>query len=230
MSKGSRAWLVVDPPDGKIPPLTPEAQKRPGAMAGGVGPEGLRFAPSMLTAFRPQRLPSGPEDLPLRIRCISRDLPMIPTPNNNFLQIVQSRGYVAIAQEMMHEFRLIPLDGRPHADPRIRGYMGDSRGHWEGSTLVIDTTNFIGTNNFYGADENMHLIERLTLTDANTILYQFAVDDPTAFTRPWSGEMSMRKSSEPVEEYACHEGNYSMEGILAGARRAEKRAASEPRP
>jgi hypothetical protein len=196
-----RTSIIIDPSDGKIPPSTAEARKR--------------------RAARP-RLPNGPEDLALRIRCISRDLPMIPSPNNNYLQIVQSPGYVAIVQEMMHEWRLIPLDGRPHADPRIRGYMGDSRGHWEGDTLVIDTTNFIGKDNFYGTDENMHLIERVTRPDPDTILYQFTVDDPTAFTRPWSGELSMTRSREGVVEYACHEGNYSMVDILAGARASEK--------
>ena len=185
-------------------------------MSGGVG------APATVLAARPERLPSGPEDLPLRIRCISRDLPMIPTPNNNFLQIIQSADSVAIVQEMMHEVRIIPLSRSPHIDSRIRGYMGDSRGHWEGDTLVIDTTNFVGQDNFYGADENLHLTERLTRVDPNTILYQFTVDDPTAFTRPWSGEMSLSKTNEPVEEYACHEGNYSMGSILAGARAAEK--------
>jgi hypothetical protein len=197
-----RTSLIVDPPDGKIPPFTPEARKKRAANA--------------------SRGVSGPEDVALRIRCISRDLPMIPTPNNNVLQIIQGPGYVAIFQEMMHEFRLIPLDGRPHLDPRIRGYMGDARGRWEGDTLVIDTTNFIGKSNFYGADENMHLTERLTRIDPNTIMYKFTVNDPTAFTKPWSGELSMRKSSEPVFEYACHEGNYSMTGILAGARSADK--------
>ena len=225
-----RTSLIVDPPDGKIPPLTPQAQKQKGAMTGGVGPEGLRFLPAALSAARPPRLPSGPEDLPLRVRCISRDLPMIPTPNNNFLQIIQSPGYVAIFQEMMHEVRIIPLDGRPHLDSKIRGHMGDSRGRWEGNTLVINTTNFTGTDNAYGADEGMHLTERLTRTDPNTILYQFTVDDPTAFTKPWSGEMSMRKTGEPVEEYACHEGNYAMESILAGARAEEKKAGGSGPP
>jgi hypothetical protein len=200
-----RTSLIVDPPDGKIPPFTPEARKRLDARAG----------------------VNGPEDLALRIRCISRDLPMIPTPNNNVLQIVQGTGYVAILQEMMHEVRLIPLDGRSHVDSNIRGYMGDSRGHWDGDTLVIDTTNFIGKSNFYGADENMHLTERLTRTEPGTILYEFTVDDPTAFVRPWSGELSMRKSQEGVVEYACHEGNYSMTNILAGARAAEKRSADK---
>jgi hypothetical protein len=199
-----RTSLIVDPPDGKIPPFTPEARKKQVARAAEA--RGL----------------SGPEDLALRIRCISRDLPMLPTPNNNFVQILQGPGYVSLVYEMMHEFRLIPLDGRPHLDPRVRGYMGDSRGHWEGDTLVIDTTNFIGKSNFYGADENMHLTERFTRTDPDTLLYEFTVDDPSAFTRPWSGELPMRKTRETVFEYACHEGNYSMTDILAGARAAEK--------
>jgi hypothetical protein len=204
--------------------VEPAARKRQAAMTGGVGPEGLRFLPAALSAARPPRLPGGPRDLPLRVRCISRDLPMIPTPNNNFLHIIQSPGYVAIFQEMMHEVRIIPLDGRPHLDSKIGGHMGDSRGRWEGNTLVIDTTNFIGADNAYGADEAMHLTERLTRTDPDTILYQFTVDDPTAFTKPWSGEMSIRKTDEPVEEYACHEGNYARESILAGARAEEKQA------
>jgi hypothetical protein len=202
-----RTSLIVDPPDGKIPPFTPEARKRRTA-------EGRRG-------------PDGPEDLALRIRCISRDLPMIPTPNNNVQQIVEGPGYVAILHEMMHEFRIIPLDGRAHAHSRVRGYMGDSRGHWEGDTLVIDTTNFIGKSNFYGADENMHLTERFTRTGPDLIQYQFSVNDPTAYTRSWSGELSMRKTSEPVFEYACHEGNYSMPTILAGARAAEQQATGQ---
>jgi hypothetical protein len=197
-----RTSIIVDPPDGRIPPLTAEARQR--------------------RASRAEAQPRGPEDLALRIRCISRDLPMIPTPNNNFLQIVQGPGYVAILQEMMHELRLIPLDGRPHVDPAIRGYIGDSRGHWDGDTLVIDTTNFIGTSNFYGADEGMHLTERLTRKGPGTIVYDFTVDDPTAFTKPWSGELSMGRSEEGVVEYACHEGNYAMTDILAGARAADR--------
>jgi hypothetical protein len=198
-----RTSIIVDPLDGKIPPFTPEARRKRAAHA------------------EANRALAGPEALALRIRCISRDLPMIPTPNNNFLQIVQGAGYVAIIQEMMHEYRLIPLDERPHVDSRVRGYMGDSRGRWEGNTLVIDTTNFIGTDNFYGADENMHLTERLTRTGPTTIVYQFTVNDPSAFTRPWSGELAFRKTDEPVFEYACHEGNYALTDILAGARAAE---------
>ncbi len=206
-----RTSIVVDPPDGKIP-FNPQARLRRAA-ANQSRTAGAERGPAG---------PAGPEDLALRIRCISRDLPMIPSPNNNFLQIVQSAGFVAIDQEMMHEWRLIELNARPHANPRIRGYMGDSRGRWDGDTLVIDTTNFIGVNNFYGADENMHLIERLRRIGPDTILYQFTVDDPTAFTRPWSGEMSFQKTALRVVEYACHEGNYTMTNILAAARAAEK--------
>ena len=199
-----RTSIVVDPPDGRIP-SKPDALKR-------------RMAANQSLTAGTSRGPAGPEDLALRIRCISRDLPMIPSPNNNFVRIVQGAGFVAIDQEMMHEWRLIPLTTRPHVDSRIRGYMGDSRGHWEGDTLVIDTTNFIGINNFYGADENMHLVERLTRADADTLIYRFTVDDPTAFTKAWTGELSFRRSNDRLLEYACHEGNYTMTNILAGAR------------
>ena len=201
-----RTSLIVDPPDGKLPPFTAAMRAR-------------RTAQSEAS-----RLPAGPEDLPLRIRCISRGLPMVPTPNNNFFQIIQSPGTVGILQEMMYELRIIPLDGRPHAASGVRGYMGDARGRWEGETLVIDTTNFIGKDDFLGADENLHLTERLTRTDADTILYQFTVDDPTAFTRPWSGEVPMTRTGEGIFPYECHEGNYAMVDILAGARAQEKRA------
>jgi hypothetical protein len=202
-----RTSLIVDPPDGRIPPFTPEGRKRRTAQAEAA------------------RVPGGPEDLALRIRCISRGLPMVPTPNNNFFQIIQAPGYVAILQEMMYEIRIIPLDERPHVSPKIRGYMGDSRGHWEGNSLVIDTTNFIGKDDFLGADESLHLTERLTRTDANTILYEFTVDDPTAFMRPWSAEIPMTRTTEGIFPYECHEGNYSMTDILSGARAQENAAA-----
>jgi hypothetical protein len=126
----------------------------------------------------------------------------------------------------MYEARLIPTDGpRPHAPPSIRAYMGDARGHWLGDTLVIDTTNFIGKNDFLGSDENLHLTERLTRTSADTILYEFTVNDPTAFTKPWSGEIPLTKTQEGIFDYECHEGNYSIVDILSGARAEEKRAA-----
>jgi hypothetical protein len=204
-----RTSLIVDPPDGRIPAFTPEAAKKRAAQT------------------QADRVPSGPEDLALRIRCITRGLPMVPTPNNNFFQIVQSAGYVTILQEMMYEARVIPLDQRPHAPQAVRAYMGDPRGRWEGDTLVIDTTNFIGKNDFLGADDGLHLIERLTRVDEDTILYKFTVDDPTAFTKPWSAEIPMRKTQEGLFAYECHEGNYTMLNALAGARAAEKRAAEQ---
>jgi hypothetical protein len=201
-----RTSLIVDPPDGKMPALTPAAQKR---RAGMVAAERLR---------------RGPEDLPLRLRCVTRGLPMLPTPNNNFLQIVQSKDYFVILQEMMYEARIIPLDGRPHAPQHLRGYLGDARGRWEGDTLVIDTTNFSRQHEFFGSNEGLHLVERLTRTDANTILYEFTVEDPATFTRPWSVAMPMRKTDEGVFPFECHEGNYSMTAILGGARLEEQAA------
>jgi hypothetical protein len=205
-----RTSLIVDPPNGRIPPFTPEARKKRVAHAAAA------------------RLLAGPEDLALRIRCITRGLPMVPTPNNNFFRIVQSNGEILILQEMMYEARVIPLDGRPHVSPAIHTYMGDSRGHWEGDTLVIDTTNYRGQDDFYGADDNFHLVERLTRIDPDTILYQFTVDDPTAYTRPWSAEIPFTKTDEGIFDYECQEGNYALVDILSGARAQEKKEASEP--
>jgi hypothetical protein len=201
-----RTSLITDPPNGKLPPLTPEARQKRAERAAA------------------DRLPSGPQDEPLRVRCITRGLPMVPTPNNNFFRIVQSGGIVAILQEMMYEVRLIPLDGRPHSSPRIRSYMGDSRGHWEADTLVIDTTNYRGKDDFYGADDNFHLTERLTRIDPDTLLYQFTVDDSTAYTRPWSAEIPFTRTAEGIFDYECQEGNYAMVDILSGARAQEKAA------
>jgi hypothetical protein len=203
-----RTSLIVDPRDGRVPPFTPEAKKKRDARTAA------------------QRLPSGPEDLALRLRCITRGLPMVPTPNNNFFEIVQSPGYVVILQEMMYEARVIPLDGRPHLDPKVRAYMGDARGHWDGDTLVIETTNFFGKDDFHGADENLRVTERLTRTAVDSIRYEFTLDDATAFTRPWSGEIPFVKSAQQIFDYECHEGNYAMVDILAGARAEEKQAAA----
>jgi hypothetical protein len=208
-----RTSLVVDPPDGKVPPLTPEAQK--------------------MAAIREEiarRPPEGPEDLPLLVRCLvwpTVGPPMIPTAYNNNYQILQTPGYVTILTEMIHDVRIIPLDGRPHIPENIRQWLGDSRGRWQGNTLVVDTTNFTEKTHFSDSDRNLHLIERFTRTDANTILYQFTVDDPTAFTRPWKGEVPLTRAPGPIYEYACHEGNYSMENMLKGARAQEKEAAKE---
>ena len=197
-----RTALIVDPPDGRIP-LTPEARRKRAAF------------------IAAEAAPTGPEDLPLRLRCITRGLPMTPTPNNNYFQIVQGQGFVVILQEMMYEARVIPLDGRPHAPQGVRAYMGDARGRWEGDTLAIDTTNFFGKFDLLGSDAGLHLTERLTRTDADTIRYEFTADDPTAFTKPWSAAIPMRKTDEQLFKYECHEGNYTMEGVLAGARAEE---------
>jgi hypothetical protein len=207
-----RTSMVIDPPDGRVPELTPEAQQRDAAR--------------MEVARRP---PAGPEDRGLSERCIlwpTAGPPMLPSAYNNNYRIVQAPGYVAILVEMIHDVRIIPLDGRPHLPPSVRQWMGDSRGHWEGDTLVVDTTNFTDKTHFRGADRNLHLIERFTRTGAETIVYQFTVDDPTAFTRTWTGEAPLTRTVGPIYEYACHEGNYSMTNILSAAR-AEEKAAEE---
>ena len=206
---GRRTSLIVDPPDGKVPPLTPAARERVAARA-----LERRLHPA-----------DGPEDRSLSERCLfwaSAGPPMLPTGYNNNYQIVQIPGYVVILVEMIHDARLIPLDGRPHLGADVRQWLGDSRGHWEGNTLVVDTTNFADKTAFRGSGENLHLIERFTLTDPDTIRYEFTVDDPTTFTRPWSAEIPMRKTHGPIYEYACNEGNYALADILAGARAEEK--------
>lgn len=207
-----RSSLIVDPPDGRVPPLTQEAQQRSGARG-----RGNRDAAT------------GPEDRGLWERCITRDLPRLSGAYNNNVQIVQGPGYVLLIQEMVHDARVVSLDGRPHLPQSIRQWMGDARGRWEGNTLVVDTTNFTAKTNFRGSRENLHLVERFTLVDANTLRYEFTVDDPTTWTRPWTAEFPMARNPEPMYEYACHEGNHGMEGILAGARNLEKAAAEGAR-
>ena len=206
-----RTSLIVDPPDGRIPALTPEAQKR--------------VADRDARRLRPAE---GPEDRSLSERCIAWQTagpPMLPSGYNNNYQIVQNRGYVLIFNEMIHDTRVIPLDGRPHLPQNIRLWMGDSRGHWEGDTLVVDTTNFTDKTAFRGASENMHLVERFTRVDPETLLYSFTVDDPSAFAKPWTAEITSVRGDGRIFEYACHEGNYGMEGLLKGARADEKKRA-----
>jgi hypothetical protein len=210
-----RTSLIIDPPDGKIPPLTAEAQQRQTVQA---------------QARRGRGPADGPEDRSLSERCIvwpTGGPPMLPSFYNNNYQIVQGPGYVTILVEMIHDARVIPLDGRPHADASIRQWMGDPRGHWEGNTLVVETTNFTDKTRFQRSSENMKLIERFTRTAPDTIMYEFTVDDPSTFTRPWTAQIPMKKAEGPLLEYACNEGNYSMEGILGGARADEKKAAAK---
>jgi hypothetical protein len=150
--------------------------------------------------------------------------PMLPANYSSNYQIVQSPGAIVILVEMIHDTRIIPLDGRPHLGKTVRNILGDSRGRWEGNTLVVDTTNFTDRTNFRGSGDQLHIVERFTRTDENTLLYQFTVEDPSTWARSWSGEIPMKKIQGPVFEYACHEGNYGIAGILSGAR-AEERAA-----
>jgi len=152
--------------------------------------------------------------------------PMMPSFYNNNYQIVQSPGYVTILVEMIHDARIIPIDSRPHVDSKVRQWMGDSRGHWEGNTLVVETTNFNDKTRFQRSGANMHLVERFTRTAPETVTYEFTVTDPSAFARPWTAQIPMKRTDGPIIEYACNEGNYAMEGMLAGARADEKKAAA----
>jgi hypothetical protein len=209
-----RTSLVVDPPNGRIPSLIPAAQERV----------------DIARAAARQHPADGPESRSLPERCIlwpTAGPPMLPSGYNNMYEIVQAPGYVTILTEMIHDARVIPLDGRPHLPPSIHQWMGDSRGRWEGNTLIVDTTNFSNKTSFRGSSENLHLVERFTRTDPETILYQFTVDDPKAFTRDWSVEIPMTRSTGPLFEYACNEGNYAMTDILAGTRAEEQKAAQE---
>jgi hypothetical protein len=203
-----RTSIVVDPPDGRIPPLTAEAQEAAAARAAAL-----------------RRPAAGPEDRGLPERCIlwpTAGPPMLSSAYNNNYQILQTPGYVVILIEMIHDIRIIPLDGRPHLASNMRQWLGDPRGHWEGNTLVVDSTNFTDKNPFRGSDRNLHLTERFTRINPDTILYRFTVEDPTAFTRTWTGEAPLTRTPGPIYEYACHEGNYGMANILSGARAEEK--------
>jgi len=219
--KTRRTSLVADPADGKIPPMTPDAQAK------------FERARAEMA-----RHPSdGPEDRNLSERCLMFSgvgPPMLPEPYNNNYQIIQSGDYVVIQAEMNHDVRVIPTTAQPHLPNRIGQWHGDSRGHWEGDTLVVETTNVKFNNqSHFGVvyagmtDQNLRVTERFTRTDPETIMYRATIDDPSVYTKPWTIELSMTKSSGPVYEYACHEGNYGMVGILEGARMEEKRTAKK---
>lgn len=170
------------------------------------------------------------ENRPLQERCIlmaQERIPMLPgAADNNLLQIVEGPGYVVLLHEIDHSTRVIPTDGRPHISHNIRQYQGDSVGHWEGNTLVVDTTNFTDLTAFRGSGEKLHLVERFSRPDPNTLLYQFTAEDPTTWDKPWTAEIPMAKAQGPVYEWACHEGNADeLVTILRGARVGEEEAA-----
>ena len=210
--KTLRTSIVTDPPDGRIPPLTPAA-----------------------AAIKQQRIArqkalDNPEDFGLQDQCLAMATagpPMLPYSYNSNYQIVETKDAIVVHVEMIHDARIIHLDRRQHPPPAIRRWLGDSIGRWEGDTLVVDTANFNDAGGFYGEayanfawDRDLHLIERFRLLDADTLLYQFEIDDPTAFTQPWKGELTMARSAGKIYEYACHEANYSLPNMLRAARAA----------
>jgi hypothetical protein len=208
-----RTSLITDPKDGRVPPLTPEAQK--------IQQERVAYARQHPT--------DGPEDRALTERCIlwpTAGPPMLPSFYNNNYRIVQTPGQVTILVEMVHDVRTIPTDSRPHLPSSLRQWMGDSRGHWESDTLVVETTNFNDKTRFRGATQNLKLTERLKRIAPDMLSYEFTVEDPAAFTKPWSASVIWNKSDGDLYEYACSEGNYAMTGMLGGAREAEKSPAS----
>ena len=214
-----RTSLVIDPPDGRLPPA---ARPRQGAGRGRAAGGGT-FAG--LGAFGATPIFGGPEDLSLWERCISRGVPAatFPTVYNANLRIVQGPGTVAITYEMIHDTRVIPIASGPHAGSAVRGYDGDSRAHWDGNTLVVDTTNFSDKTNFRGSRDTLHIVERFT-RESDGIAYEVTVDDATVWTKPWTAALTLaRQPDDSMFEYACHEGNNSMRNILSASRAAEKK-------
>ena len=208
-----RTSLIVDPPEGKMPALTPAGRQHAMAVVPYSGHQDGRNLASWL-------------DRGLWERCITRGLPdvMLPTAYNNNFQILQGPDSVAIVAEMIHDARVIPLDGRPHTS--IRQWMGESRGHWEGDTLVVDTTNFTDETSFRGSGAGLHIVERFRRMDADTLDYRLTVDDPATFTRPWTVDLPSRRIDGVMYEYACHEGNYAMTNALSGSRAKEAEEAA----
>jgi hypothetical protein len=218
-SVNTRPWMVTDPPDGKVPPTTDEAKQRAAiVVAKRRGGDSYSVGPF-----------DGPEDLTLYVRCISRGIPgsMMPAIYGNSYQIVQGPGFVGIRYEMVHETRIIPLDGRPHAPRSIELDMGDARGHFEGDTLVVETTNFKERTAFRGASTYLKLTERFKPMGPKAIEWSVTAEDPHTWTRPWTFAMTLtHDESQPVFEYGCHEGNHGLRDILSGARADEAAAAA----
>lgn len=211
----NRTSLITDPPDGKIP-FTAEGQRRQAALA----------------AVRARPSPDNPEDLPNDLRCITTGVPRLggnAAGYNSYYQFVQGPGYVVLVGEVIHDARVIPLDGRPHVPASIRLWHGDSRGHWEGHTLVVDTTNFSPKSYFLGSRENLHLVERFTRVAEDTIDYEITVSDDSTWTRPWTALVHLKESRDQMYEYACHEGNeQEMIDMLRGAHANETATVGAP--
>ena len=209
VSADRRTSLVIDPPNGRIPDLTPPARERMAARR----------------AYLRDHPADSWEDRNLAERCLvgfNIGPPMAPSAYNNVFQMFQTEDHVVILNEMVHDARVVPLDGRDHLDAGIRQWLGNSRGYWDGDTLVVETANFRDETNFRGVTRDLRLVERFTRAAANTLLYEFTVNDPRTFVRPWTAEVPMALSPNPTYEYACHEGNYGLEGILAGTRAEER--------
>jgi len=206
-----RTSLITDPPDGRLPPMTPEAQKRRAADV----------------EHRRTHAFEDPEVFPLGERCVNFGIPRLQAGYNSYLQIVQTAGYVMIMNEMAHDARIIPLDGRPHLGDGMRTWNGDSRGRWDGDALVVETTNFSTKSEFMGAHEHLRLTERFTRDAPEILNYQFTVDDPTTWTRPWTAMIPLKLKNERIFEYACHENNYAIPNMLSGHRFEERDAAGK---
>ena len=207
-----RTSLVIDPPDGRIPAVRPEVAAR-----------------AELRSLLRGRHAHGPEDRGASERCLlgfNSGPPMTPSAYNNNVQLFQTADHVVILNEMVHNARIVPLDGRPHLPAHLRQWVGDSRASWDGDTLVIETRNFLGETSLRGSSANLHLVERLTRAGTDTLIYEFTVNDPTSWAGPWTAQVQMNRTSEPLYEYACHEGNYSMASSLSGARAMEAREAA----
>lgn len=203
----NRTSLITNPSDGRLPARTAEAQAKQAA-----------------TAASRNRLPAGPEDRSYSERCITFGSPRLGAAYQSYFQIVQSAKQVAIETETIHDVRVVPLDGSPHLPSNIRTWLGDPRGHWEGDTLVVDTTNYKPGMFMNISTERLHVIERFTRTDADTLRWEITIDDPGAWSKPWTAMIPLRHSKDILVEYACHEGNIGLQGILAGARAEEKAA------
>jgi len=206
-----RTALITDPADGKIPAMTADAQKRRAA----------EMETRRAHAFE------DPETFPAGERCVNFGVPKVGAGYNSYMQIVQSPGYVTMMAEMAHDARIIPTDGRPHADKNVRTWNGDPRGRWEGDTLVVDTTNFSPSSDFMGSHENLQLTERFTRVSKDILNYEFTVNDPTTWTKPWTAMIPLARKDEMIFEYACHEGNEAIPDMLRGHRMEEREAAAK---